>query len=28
LHNEEANNQAFVGDGWFNTGDLGFITEG
>jgi len=25
LKNESANQEAFVGDGWFNTGDLGFI---
>ena len=28
LKNPEANQQAFVGDGWFNTGDLGFILNG
>ncbi|MDJ0836204.1 MAG: SDR family oxidoreductase [Acidobacteriota bacterium] len=28
LNNEEANAEAFVGDGWFNSGDLGFIKNG
>jgi len=28
LSNPEANSEAFVGDGWFNTGDLGFIRDG
>jgi non-ribosomal peptide synthetase component F/short-subunit dehydrogenase/acyl carrier protein len=28
LRNEEANQEAFVGEGWFNSGDLGFIWEG
>ncbi len=28
LHNEKANKDAFVGDGWFNSGDLGFIVGG
>jgi acyl transferase domain-containing protein/acyl-CoA synthetase (AMP-forming)/AMP-acid ligase II/thioesterase domain-containing protein/SAM-dependent methyltransferase/acyl carrier protein len=26
--NDEANRAAFVGDGWFDSGDLGFLTEG
>ncbi|WP_151737534.1 non-ribosomal peptide synthetase [Paenibacillus tengchongensis] len=28
LNNAEANNESLVGDGWFNTGDLGFILNG
>ena|GEM_PF-881409 len=28
LHNPQANSEAFVGDGWFNSGDLGFILDG
>ena len=28
LYNEEANREAFVGDGWLNTGDIGFIMDG
>jgi acyl-CoA synthetase (AMP-forming)/AMP-acid ligase II/NAD(P)-dependent dehydrogenase (short-subunit alcohol dehydrogenase family)/acyl carrier protein len=28
LDNEEANKDAFVGDGWFNSGDLGYIWNG
>lgn len=28
LNNPKANAEAFVGDGWFNTGDLGFILNG
>ncbi|AOX00476.1 hypothetical protein BJP34_14340 [Moorena producens PAL-8-15-08-1] len=28
LNNTVANQEAFVGDGWFNTGDLGFIIDG
>jgi non-ribosomal peptide synthetase component F/thioesterase domain-containing protein/nucleoside-diphosphate-sugar epimerase/acyl carrier protein len=28
LNNERANAEAFVGDGWFNSGDLGFILRG
>eukprot|EP00927_Polykrikos_kofoidii_P050309 TRINITY_DN44218_c0_g1_i1.p1 TRINITY_DN44218_c0_g1~~TRINITY_DN44218_c0_g1_i1.p1 ORF type:complete len:862 (-),score=84.74 TRINITY_DN44218_c0_g1_i1:96-2681(-) len=27
-HNAKANEEAFVGDGWFNSGDLGFIKDG
>lgn len=27
-NNPEANQEAFVGDGWFNTGDLGFLHQG
>src|SRR5262249_24559786 len=27
-HNDAANREAFVGDGWFNSGDLGFIRDG
>ena len=27
-HNEPANREAFVGDDWFNSGDLGFILDG
>lgn len=27
LNNPNANQEAFVGDGWFNTGDLGFIYQ-
>ncbi len=27
LNNAAANQEAFVGDGWFNTGDLGFILD-
>lgn len=26
--NPSANSESFVGDGWFNTGDLGFLREG
>jgi len=26
--NDDANREAFVGDGWFNSGDLGFILNG
>ncbi|WPS88765.1 SDR family NAD(P)-dependent oxidoreductase [Brevibacillus halotolerans] len=26
--NQEANQEAFIGDGWFFTGDLGFLNEG
>lgn len=26
-HNEEANSEAFVGDGWFSSGDLAFIYQ-
>jgi acyl-CoA synthetase (AMP-forming)/AMP-acid ligase II/acyl carrier protein len=26
--NDEANRDAFVGEGWFNSGDLGFISDG
>ncbi|HEU5124613.1 MAG TPA: condensation domain-containing protein [Verrucomicrobiae bacterium] len=28
FRNDEANRDAFVGDGWFNSGDLGFIENG
>ncbi|WP_038900906.1 non-ribosomal peptide synthetase [Dickeya dadantii] len=28
LNNSQANTESFVGDGWFNTGDLGFILNG
>ena len=28
LHNDVANNEAFVGDGWFNSGDIGFMYHG
>jgi acyl-CoA synthetase (AMP-forming)/AMP-acid ligase II/NAD(P)-dependent dehydrogenase (short-subunit alcohol dehydrogenase family)/acyl carrier protein len=28
LHNEKANRESFVGDGWFDSGDLGFILNG
>ncbi|NET43198.1 MAG: SDR family NAD(P)-dependent oxidoreductase, partial [Okeania sp. SIO2B3] len=28
LNNAKANEEAFVGDGWFNSGDLGFIIDG
>jgi len=28
LNNPQANSEAFVGDGWFNSGDLGFILDG
>ncbi len=28
LKNAKANAEAFVGDGWFNSGDLGFIKDG
>ncbi|MFZ6011104.1 MAG: condensation domain-containing protein [Bacteroidota bacterium] len=28
LNNEKANAESFVGDGWFNSGDLGFIHNG
>lgn len=28
LNNEDANHKSFVGDGWFDSGDLGFIKNG
>ena len=28
LNNESANREAFAGNGWFNSGDLGFILDG
>jgi len=28
VNNPEANTQAFIGDGWFDTGDLGFLADG
>ncbi|MBJ8206467.1 AMP-binding protein, partial [Bacillus cereus] len=28
LNNTKANEESFVGDDWFNTGDLGFIKNG
>jgi acyl-CoA synthetase (AMP-forming)/AMP-acid ligase II/NAD(P)-dependent dehydrogenase (short-subunit alcohol dehydrogenase family)/acyl carrier protein len=28
FNNDAANQEAFVGDGWFNSGDLGFILDG
>ncbi|MFE8046904.1 amino acid adenylation domain-containing protein [Brenneria goodwinii] len=28
LNNPQANTESFVGEGWFNTGDLGFIRHG
>jgi acyl-CoA synthetase (AMP-forming)/AMP-acid ligase II len=28
FNNPEANQDAFVGDGWFNSGDLGFVWDG
>nr|ASV47146.1 hypothetical protein [uncultured bacterium] len=28
LNNDAANAEAFVGDGWFNSGDLGFMLDG
>src|SRR5262249_31044850 len=28
LYNDRANEEAFVGEGWFNSGDLGFIWNG
>jgi acyl-CoA synthetase (AMP-forming)/AMP-acid ligase II len=28
LNNKAANDEAFVGDEWFNSGDLGFIHNG
>ena len=28
LNNQQTNLEAFVGDGWFNSGDLGFILDG
>lgn len=28
LYNDEANREAFAGDGWFNSGDLAFLKDG